>query len=230
MTAIRECSPYRPLAGFPGMSALPSGQSRRLARSGGSFVGGVATDLDPCGARINPLGLPPAPPHDGNPAAGGQTGRERGRTIAFCNAGGRRMRQKPVDDPLCNLATPRGTKQTPHTVNFENPRVVPFCPRVWSFLTRVCSCVFAAPPVSISLFSLRKESERGGNAEKLAIHGFLRCLKKHPRVCRTIHGFSGDEKRGRSQCWRGFAGFSAPIHASTGRNAYTFLETVRNER
>lgn len=223
-------SPFERLSRFPGVVASPNRQSRRLARSGGSFVGGVATDLDPCGARINPLGLPPAPPHDGNPAGWGQTGREGGRAIAFCNAGGRRVCGKPVDDPVCNLVTPRGTKQNPHTVNFESPRVVPFCPRVWSFLPRVCFCIFASPPLSISLFSLRRESERGVSAGKLAIHGFLRCLKKHPRVWATIHGFSGDEKRGKSQCWRGFAGFLAPIHASTGRNAYTFLETVRNER
>lgn len=224
-----EYSPQERAEHLPGAVALPSRLSRRLARSGGSSVHRAATDLDPCGQCINPARLPPAPPNDGNPAAGGKSGRNGGRAIAFCNAGAWRVCQKPVDGPLCNLATPRGTKPKPFTVNFQNPRVVPFCPRVVSFFPRVGFCIFASRPLSISLFSLRRESEREGCAEKRPIHGFLRCLKKHPRVWSPIHGFSGDAFLGKTQCWRGVAGVLPLFHASTGRNAYTFLETVRND-
>ena len=227
--AWHEYSPFGRLPGFPGVVALPKRRSRRLARSGGSLVCGVATDLDPCGARINPLGLPPAPPHDGNRPAGGQTGRRKGPSIAFRNDGAWGVCRKPVEivttHRLCHVAV----RTPPPRVDLFNPRVVPFCPRVRSFYPRVCFCCFAAPPVSLSLFSLVKERERGSPAGNEAIHGFLRCLKKHPRVWSPIHGFSGDEKRGRSQCWRGFAGCLAPIHASTGRNAYTSLTKVRND-
>lgn len=228
---IFEYSPFERLSRFPGMSALPCGQSRRLARSGGSSVGGVATDLDHrCSSRINPLALPPAPPHDGNPAAGGQTGRGKGRGIVFCNDGQWGVCQKPgeivVTHRLCHVAV----RTPPPRVGSECPRVVPIYPRVWSFYPRVGFCSFSAPPVSLSLSSLVKERERGSPAGNEGIHGFLRCLKKHPRVCTTIHGFSGDAFLSRTQCWRGFAGFLAPIHASTGRNAYTSPTKVRNER
>ncbi len=224
-----EYSPFERLRRVPGVVALPNSRSRSLARSGWSLFGGVATDLDSCENGINPTWLPPAPPHDGNPAAGGQTGREKGRSIVFLNAGVWGVFSKPGDCPPAGLANPRGTKQNPPPYKFKNPRVVPFSPRVWSFSPRVGFRRFAARPVSISLFSLRKESEREGNAGNLAIHGFLRCLKKHPRVCTTIHGFSGDAFLSKTQCWRGFAGFLAPIHASTGRNAYTSLTKVRND-
>lgn len=224
-----DCSPYSASARSPGVVALPSRQSRHLARSGGSFVHREATDLDPCGQRINPARLPPAPPNDENPAAGVRTGREGGAAIVFCNAGSRGVCGKPVDRPVCNLATPRGSKPKPLTVNFQNPRVAPFCPRVVSLFPRFSFCASAAPPLSISLFSLRREREREGRTGKRLIHGFFGCLKKHPRVWSSIHGFSGDQKRGRSQCWCGFAGCLAPIHASTGRNAYTLPELVRND-
>jgi hypothetical protein len=46
----------------------------------------------------------------------------------------------------------------------------------------------------------------------------------------VIHRFSGDAFLSKTQCWRGLAGLLVPIHASTGRNAYTSLEKVRNER
>lgn len=189
-----------------------------------------ATGMDSCGARISPCPYPPHPPTMENRPGWGQTGRIGGRSIGFCNAGGRRVRQKPGDQGVCNLVTPRGTKQNPLTVNFKNPRVGCFCPRVSLFLPRVVFCRFAVLPLSISLFSLRKESEREGYTGKCAIHGFFECLKKHPRVWSPIPVFSGDEKTGTFQYWRGFAGVLPPIHASTGRNAYTFPETVRNER
>lgn len=229
MTHHPEYSPHERAEHVAGVAPLLQGQSRRLARSGGSSVHRAATDMHPCGRCINPARLPPAPPNDGNPATWGRSGRKGGRAIAFCNAGAWRVCQKPVDGPLCNLATPRGTKPKPLTVNFHNPRVVPFCPRVTSLFPRVGFCIFASRPLSISLFSLIRESEREGCAEKRLIHGFLRCLKKHPRVWSPIHGFSGDAFLGKTQCWRGFAGVLPLFHASTGRNAYTSLGLVRND-
>ncbi len=224
-----EYSPFERLSGFPGMSALPCGQSRRLARSGGSLFGGVATDLGQCSNRINPAESPPAPPHDGNPAAGGQTGRGKGRSIVFCNDGVWGVCQKPGEIVVTNLQSHVAVRTPPPRVNVQYPRVVRFSPRVWSFSPRVGFCRFAAPTVSLSLSSLVKERERGSPTGDEGIHGFFGCLKKHPRVCRTIHGFSGDEKTGKTQYWRGFAGFLTPIHASTGRNAYTPLTKVRND-
>lgn len=228
MSHALNCRPLASPEHVAGMSACLTGRSRRLARFGDAIR--VATDVDPCGARISLGSLPPTPPHDGNPPGWGQTKQVGGQGIGFFNAGGRRVRGKPVDYPLCNLVTPRGTKQNHPTVNFENPRVVPIYPRVWSFIPRVGFCRFAPSSLSISLFSLRRERGERGRTGKLAIHGFFGCLKKHPRVCSAIHGFSGDEKTGNPQCWRGFAGCLAPIHASTGRNAYTSPTKVRNER
>lgn len=176
---IFEYSPFGRLRGFPGMSAFPSGQSRRLARSVGPLVGGVATDLDSWGWRINPLGLPPPPPHDENPAAGGQTGRAKGRGIVFCNDGAwgvcRKHGEIVVTHRLCHVAV----RTPPPRVAFDNPRVVPFLPRVRSFYPRVCFRRFAAIPASLSLFSLVKEEEREGHAGKWAIHGFSNSLNTH---------------------------------------------------
>lgn len=228
MTDRHEYSPQERAPRFPGVVALLSGQSRHLARSGGSFIHRAATDLDSCGSGINPCLFPPAPPNDGNPAAGGRSGRKGGGAIAFCNAGSRRQRQKPGDHPLCNLVTPRGTKRNPTTVNFQNPRVGGFFPRVDLFFPRVCFCVFSPQALSLSLFSLEKERDRESHAGKRAIHGFFGCLKKHPRVWTAIHGFSGDAFLSKTQCWRGLAACFPTFHASTGRNAPTFLELVRN--
>lgn len=177
---IFEYSPYGRMSGFPGMSALPYGQSRRLARSGGSSVGGVATDLvDQCSSRINPTWSPPTPPHDETPAAGGQPGRAKGRGIVFSNDGVWGVCRKPVEivvtHRLCHVAV----RTPPPRVAFDNPRVVPFSPRVRSFYPRVGFCSFSAIPVSLSLFSLVKEEEREGHAGKLAIHGFCKPLNTH---------------------------------------------------
>jgi hypothetical protein len=173
--------------------------------------------------------LPPAPPNNGKRPEWGQAEQGRGRAIDFFNAGGQRMCKKPVDHPLCAVANPRGTKRNPSTYKFKNPRVVPFSPRVWSFFPRVCFCHFCPPPVSISLFSLERESREREGAGKLGIHGFFDCLKKHPRVWCGFHGFSGDCFLSKSQYWCGFAWGFRQIHASTGRNAYTSLTKVRND-
>lgn len=224
-----EYSPVDALEHCPGVVALLPGRTHRVARSRGSLHR-VATDMDCCGSRIN-LAPTPRTPHQGKTRPlGGKPSRLKGAAIDFRNAGVWGVCQKPGDQTQQHPAKPRGTKRWCLTGLLKSPRVMPFLPRVGSFLPRVGFCVWVPIPLSISLFSLRKRGERGGGAGKRAIHGFLGCLKKHPRVCMPIHGFSGDEKRGRTQCWRGFAGCLAPIHASTGRNAYTFLGLVRNGR
>lgn len=201
------------------MSALLKVQSRRLARFGEAIRG--ATGMDLGGAHACPLPHPPHPPTMENRPRRGQTGRSRGRSIGFFYWGGWRVCEKPGEIAV-TLAASTVAVRTPHPrVAIENPRVVPFSTRVRSFYPRVCFYVFPPTPLSISLFSLRKESEREGEQGKTSIHGFYLCNKMSPRVCFSIHGFSGDEKRGRAQCWRGFAGCFTPIHASTGRNAYT---------
>ena len=210
------------------MRALLQARTRRLARFGEAIRG--ATGMDLGGARACLVPHPPHPPTMENRPRRGQTGRSGGGPIAFFNWRGRRVCRKPVDIVVTLAASPVAVR-TPHPrVAVKNPRVGPFYPRVDLFYPRVCFCRLPPPPFSISLFSLRKESERGGEQAKTSIHGFYLCNKVCPRVCFSIHGFSGDEKRGTSQYWRGFAGCLAPIHASTGRNAYTPPAKVRNER
>lgn len=168
--------------------------------------------------------LPPHPPHPPtmeNRPHGVKTGRAGVGSIGFFYCGGRRLSEKPVEIVVTYVLSPVAVRTPLPRVALENPRVVPFSTRVRSFYPRVCFCVFPLPPLSISLFSLRKESEREGEQGKTSIHGFYLCNKMSPRVCSSIHGFSVDEKTGRTQCWRGFAGCFTPIHASTGRNAYT---------
>ncbi len=180
MTARTEYSPFERLSRFPGVVASPNRRSRRLARSGGSLFDGVATDLvDQCSGRINPTWSPPTPPHDENPATGGQTERAKRRSIGFFNDGQWGVCRKPVEivvtHRLCHVAV----RTPPPRVAIEYPRVVPFSPRVRSFYPRVGFCSFAAIPVSLSLFSLVKEEEREGHAGKLAIHGFCKPPNTH---------------------------------------------------
>ena len=191
----------------------------------------VATDmgLTRCGAA--PCPFPPAPPHDGKPAAGGKAGKSRGAVIAFCNLGSRRVCQKPVDHPLCNLVTPRGTKRNPHTVNFGFPRVVPFCPRVGSNLPPVVFCDFCAAPLSISSFSLRKEREERGRTAESASTGLKLVKKSHPRVCYKSDSKSVDEIANlwsaglyKSRTYEDSPGFPR----STGKNAYTPRQVALN--
>lgn len=202
-----------------GMWALLRARTRRLARFGGSIRGATGMVLGGAGACLVPH--PPRTPHDGKPAGWGQTGREGGGSIGFCYWRCHGVCEKPVDWTPQHPANPHGSKQKCPTGFLQNPRVGLFYPRVALFYPRVGFCRLPSPPLSISPFSLRKESEREGERRKTPIHGFYFCNKMYPRVCISIHGFSGDEKRGRSQYWRGFAGCLAPIHASTGRNTYT---------
>ena len=210
------------------MRALLQARTRRLARFGDAVRGATGMDLGCARACLAPH--PPHPPTMENRPRRGQTGRSGGGPIAFFNWRGWGVCQKPgeivVTHRLCHVAV-----RTPlPRVALKYPRVRSVYPRVDLFYPRVCFCRLPSPPLSISLFSLRKESEREGKQAKTSIHGFYLCNKMYPRVCFSIHGFSGDEKRGTSQHWRGFAGCLPSIHASTGRNAYTPPAKVRNER
>lgn len=173
--------------------------------------------------------VPPVPPSKENGRFGTTVDRKRGPAIAFHDAGSRAHREKPVDGCLCNLVPPRGCKRKPPTSNFGIPRVGAFCPRVGLFLPRVDFCSFAARPLSLSLFSLEKEEERGAGGAKGPIHEFWSCLKNRPRVCYRFSSYSVDSEFQNVQCWRALAMGQGSIHASTGRNACVPLEAVRNE-
>lgn len=219
--------PLEPLEHAPGMCALLLGRSRRLARSGNPARRG-ATDWNCCSRRINLAPCPPHPPTRKTGPDRGQAKQSGGAAIGFANAGIWRVRGKSVEQPARQAANPLGSKRWCLTGCARNPRVVPFFPRIGSVFPRVDFHQPAPRPLSLSLFSLERERERGERAGKTGIPGFFDCLKKHPRVWSPVHGFSGDEKRGGTQCWRGFAGDQAPIPASTGRNAYMPGGKVRN--
>lgn len=221
----------RPVARFYGrsaMSVLAAGLSCRQARSDGSLCG--ATGMVLGGARAYPLAHPPHPPTMKTRPTGVISERPGRGAIAFCYWRGRRVCVKPVEIVVTYLQSHVAVRTPLPRVAIKYPRLVPFSTRVWSFFPRVCFYRFPSPPLSISLFSLRKESEREEEQGETSIHGFLNCNKMYPRVQLSIHGFSVAQKTGRSQCWRGFAGVLTPIHASTGRNAYTSPTKVRNER
>lgn len=209
------------------MRALLQARTRRLARFGEAIRG--ATGMVLGGARACLAPHPPHPPTMKNRPRRGQTGRSGGGPIAFFNWRGRGVCRKPVEIVVTHRLGHVAVRTPLPRVGLKFPRVSLFHPRVDLFYPRVGFCCLPSQPLSISLFSLRKESERGGEQAKTSIHGFYFCNKMYPRVCISIHGFSGDEKRGTSQYWRGFAGCLPPIHASTGRNAYTPPAKVRND-
>lgn len=171
--------------------------------------------------RPCPVPHPPHPPTMENRPQRGQAERSEGRPIGFFYCGGRRVCEKPVEIVVTLAASPVAVRTPLPRVTLKYPRFGLFYPRVALFYPRFHFWRFPPPSLSISLFSLRKESEREGKQRETPIHGFYLCNKMYPRVCFSIHGFFGDEKTGTSQYWRGFAGCLAPIHASTGRNAYT---------
>lgn len=212
--------PVEPLFSAAGMSVFLKGQSRRLARFGEPIRG--ATGMDSCGLRISRC-VPPAPPNDENPPGWGQTERKEGGVIGFYYRGCRGVCQKPVDCTPKHPANPHGSKQKCPTGIFQNPRVWCFYPRVYSLFPRVCFPRFPSPPLSISLFSLRKESEREESVGMQAIHGFFSGKKSHPRVCYEFDSYSVDEEGGfvTSNPYRSMTCAFPPVFPrSTGKNAY----------
>lgn len=170
------------------------------------------------GAHLCTLG-PPVPPEFEAPATGGDDTKDRGVAGVFF--------QK---DEAQALSLTRGfVPLLPCSARFlqGERRVRNFsystgCTISSTELAVFSTCVFsAARPVSFLSFLFSEERERGRERKvlKRSIHRFSSCLKKHPRVSGPIHGFSVDDFLSKTQCWRGFAGDRASIHASTERNA-----------
>lgn len=179
--------------------------------------------MDSCGLRIS-RPSPPHPPTMENPLAGVISERSGGRPIAFSYRGGRGVFVKSVDCTPQHPANPHGSKQKYPTGFPQNPRVVPFSTRVWSFYPRVCFRHFPPSPLSISLFSLRKESEREGSGDAEPIHGFFFGQKIHPRNCYNFDSYSVDENsnRGTLSPYKSMTyALSPETPRSTGKNAYT---------
>lgn len=162
---------------------------------------------------------PPHPLITKLPPGWGETRRAGGGAIAFHDAGIRGGVQKPVDLPMRNLVSLGSTKANHQFATFGIPQVAPFLPRFAPFLPQPCFCRRALFFYFFSSFKRRERGREEESGRSSASTGWMGCLKKHPRVLTTIHGFFVDCFLSKSQCWRGFAGDQASIHASTGRNA-----------
>ena len=161
-------------------------RSRAVARSGGPVVcqavqpGGLLVINDVIASICL---FPPHPLTMENRPVLGITRRARGGGDRFfqCRAMERLRLTRGLSG--CLPARPRGCKGLLSTGSAQNPRVGVFFPRVGRFLPRVTFCGFDWPISSKSFFLLIKERDREGKSGVRAIHGFLRCLKKRPRVC-----------------------------------------------
>jgi hypothetical protein len=142
-----------------------------------------------------------------------------GAAIANFYSGGWGGAPKPVDGTLQHPANPHGCKQNRLTGFLKSPRVGRFVPRVGRFSPRFCFGGFA--PLSISLFNIseREKRERGQNRGGRASTGFKSGDEMYPRVGFAIHGFSGDEKRGISQCRQALSVGVHTFHGFERRNA-----------
>lgn len=193
---------------------------RRQAHPGARVAADVhsCTNGNSC-AVFSPF--PPHPPTKENPAAGGQTGRGKGRAIAIFYAGVWRVLEKPGDCPPQPSGNPHGCKQNGLTGFSQNPRVGVFCPRVYRFLPRVGFC--GLPPLSHSLSQISEErGERAGpKGGKWPSTGLQSGYEMYPRVHSGIHGFSGDEKLSNLQWWQGLSPGGGGIHGFCRRNACT---------
>lgn len=216
------------------MSALAYRRSRRLARFGGSVCG--ATDL--VLGWLHPLlaPTPPAPPHDGNRPHGGQTEQEKGRTIVKIFKGGSGILEKPVDGTAYYHVSCCFSKQKCPTGCLQNPRVMSISTRNRSFSTRVGFLRFFrfAQCIYLYLFDLYKEREiERALKNEISIHGFFFAYAKLTTGFISIFRKPVDEigfPWTRSPYKSTSCAFSPGFPRSTGRNAYTPLEKVRNER
>lgn len=149
----------------------------------------------------------------------GITRRGGGGAIDFHDAGIQGESLKPVDSTTCNLVSSVLTSYSNEFDGSEFPQVWLFLPQVAPFLPQAdfshCGPFFF---ISSSFKRREREKERGGTQSGQST-GLGTCNKAYPRVSTPIHGFSVDAFLSKTQCWRGFAGFQAPIHASTERNA-----------
>lgn len=163
--------------------------------------------------------FPPYPLITKLPPGWGETRRAGGGAIDFHDVGIRGGVQKPVDSTMRNLVSLGSTKATGQFATFGIPQVASFLPRFASFLPHACFCRCAPFFYFFSSFKRRERGREEEGRRSSASTGWMGCLKKHPRVLTPIHGFFVDCFLSKSQCWRGFAGAQASIHASTGRNA-----------
>lgn len=175
----------------------------------------AAGQLHPFHPRIN-LPPPPRTPQglDGAPVARGR-GPGRARAIAFDDPGTRGVRGKPVDS--CNRHHgPQGwTKRSGRSARFELPRLWLFSPRVGSFLPRLAFSATRGLSLPSFFFSEERERKEEGQGAGGRSTGPISAENLYPRVRTPIHGFSVDEKTGKSKHWRGFAADRPLIHAST---------------
>lgn len=228
---------FEALAAFvdrTGMCALTGFQARRLARFGWSVCG--ATDLKFRWSHACTLPTPPHPPHDENRPHGGQTEQGKGRVTVKIFKGGSGILEKPVDGTAYYHVSRCFSKKKWSPGCLKNPRVVPISTRVGSFLPRAVFCVFVvlrSASISISLIYLKKERKRGRTEAIGSIHGFYFADLKLTTGFVSIFFKPVDEigipwnvnPYKSTAC-----AFSPGFPRSTGRNAYTPLEKVRNER
>lgn len=170
--------------------------------------------------RTNLLFAPRTPRPTSAATTGTDLGARGGRPIAFSDAGTRWHPLRPVDRTLCQAVPSGFTRPCGPFATFRIPRVGPFHPRVTSFLPHVRFSPPAALSHSLSNFLEERERRKRAGASERPSTGLNSCNKSCPRVGRSIHGFSVDEKRGNRQCWRGFAAVLALDPRSTGRNAW----------
>lgn len=148
------------------MTVLPNGQTRLLARFGGSFCG--ATDYG-FGIHAHPVfSAPPHPPSKKTRAPGGKPEGETGRECHFLAGGVWRVFLKPVQ-------TPPKTLETRMALRLEGARLFPrlhgsavllhgfviFC--TLSFLRFFCDLC-----LSLSLLPMKRERERAKKGTNLA--------------------------------------------------------------
>jgi hypothetical protein len=157
--------------------------------------------------------FPPHPPADvwgpRSPGKGGGEGSAH-RFFQFWTQGGA---GKLVDNCNCHHALRGSTKRSGRFASFQPPRVGSFIPRVGRFSPSVG---FQAGGPSLSLFlkisEEREKKEGAATANGQSTSPFFVSVL-YPRVRALFHESFVAEKRGRTQCWRGF-GDGSHVHPS----------------
>ncbi len=176
----------------------------------------AATGQLSCGPGINPFRSPTPPRRRGLRANRGRPEGKGGAAIGFPDAGWQGCARESVDCIGLRYAPLGSTKRTARSARFQLPRNVRFHPRVDTFYPRVHFSAGGPFLLLFLSFSERERKEEGaaGAAKRSTSRKSVRNL--YPRVGGAFHGFSVDEKRGRSESGRGLAADGTSIHASTG--------------
>lgn len=214
------------------MTVLLQVRTRRLARFGGSVC--VATDLDFRWAHASALPPPPTPPHDENRPEWGQAKQVGGGSIArayeIFHAGGHRVLEKPGDWPRKRSQVVDSLRKTPPRVSAKFPRNGVILPRFDGFLPRAVFLISCAIYLSLSLFFIgERERKRRKNERKRDPRVFDVLRRNNPGIFALkieTRGLRKTKNTYESMAYLKVASFPR----STGRNAYTPLEKVRNER